>query len=133
MFVHAVAGVDDAAAADAGQLVRGSRRGVPQDDHVGCHRLERPRGVGQRLALGDARPGRGHAERVGAEPLFGQLERHACPRAGLEEQVDDRPPAQGRHLLNRPERHFLHGGGRLHDEVDFVRLQLVDAEQMTAP
>ncbi len=55
VLVHAVAGVDDARPADARQQVAGAGRGVAQHDHVGRHRLDVQRGVGERLALEHAR------------------------------------------------------------------------------
>ena len=89
-------------AADPRQQVRRAGRGVAHHDHVGRHRLEVARGVEQRLALGDARRRGRDVQRVGAEPLLGDLERGPGARARLEEQVDDRPAAQRRDLLDRP-------------------------------
>jgi hypothetical protein len=132
MLVHAVARVDDAGAADLRELGAGAGRVVPHDDHVGRHRFERPRGVGERLALGDARAGGGHAEGVGAQALLGELERHARARARLEEEVDDGPAAQRRDFLDRARTDFLHRQRGLEDQVDLVRLEVGDAEQMPA-
>ena len=132
MLVHAVAGVDDAGPADARELMRRARRRVAHHDHVRRHRFERPRGVGERLALRHARSRRRHAERVGAQPLLGQLERHARARARLEEQVDDGAAAQRRHFLDRPRADFLHRERGLEDQLDFAGLEVGDAEQMPA-
>ncbi len=120
VLVHAVAGVDDRRAADAREQVRRARRGVPHHDHVGRHRLEVAHGVDERLALGHAR-GRGRdAERVGAQALLRDLERRARARARLEEEVHDRPAAQGRHLLDGAAANLLHRLGGVEDERDLV-------------
>ena len=132
VLVHPVAGVDDARAADLRQQVRGARRGVPHHDHVRRHRFEVERGVDQRLALGDARGRDRDAQGVGAEPLLGDLERHARPRARLEEQVDDGAAAQRRHLLDRARADFLHRLGGVEDQDDLLGRELLDAEQMPA-
>ena len=44
--------------------------------------------------------GRGEVDRVGRQALFGQLERRARARRGLDEEVDDRLAAQRRDLLD---------------------------------
>ena len=59
----------------------------------------------------------GDAQRVGAQPLLGDLERRARPRARLEEQVDDGPAAQRRHLLDRPRADLLHRLGGVEDRA----------------
>ena len=68
--------------------------GIAHDEDVGVHRLQRVDRVEHRLAL-HARGGL-HVEvhDVGAEPLRGELERHARARAGLEEQVGDGVPGE---------------------------------------
>ena len=100
VLVGAVAGVDHAGAQARGEHLGGARLGVAHDHHVGRHGVEVPRGVEQRLPL-HRRGGRARdVDRVGRQPLGGDLERG--PRAGrrLEEQVDDRLPPQRRHLLD---------------------------------
>ena len=85
-----------------GEQVGGARLRVAHHDHVGRHRLEVPRRVEQRLALGRRRRRARDVDRVGRQPLGGDLERRARARRRLEEEVDDRLAAQGRHLLDRP-------------------------------
>ena len=72
----------------------------------------------------------GDVERVGAQPLLGDLERRPRPRARLEEQVDDRPAAQRRHLLDRPRADLLHRLGGVEHEHDLLGRQVRDAEQV---
>ena len=74
--------------------------------------------------------GDGDVQRVGAEPLLGDLERRARARARLVEQVDDRLAAQRRHLLDRPLADLAHRLGGVEDEVDLVRREVGDAEQI---
>ena len=81
--------------------------------------------------LRHARGGRRDAERVGAQALLGDLERGAGARARLEEQVHDRPAAEGRHLLDGPSANLLHGLGRIEDERDLVGVEAGDPEQVT--
>jgi hypothetical protein len=61
---------------------------VADDDHVGAHRVERLRGVDQRLALLHARLRGVHVDDIRAEPLSGDLERQQRAGAVLEERVD---------------------------------------------
>ena len=56
-------------------------------DHVGRHRVQVARGVEQRLALGRRRGRAGDVDRVGREPLGGDLERGARARRRLEERL----------------------------------------------
>ena len=59
-------------------------------------------------------------ERVGAQPLLGDLERGAGARARLVEQVDDGLAAQRRHLLDRPLPDLAHRLGGVENEIDLV-------------
>ena len=106
--------------ADPRQQMAGARRGVAQHDHVGRHRLDVHRGVGQRLALQHARRRHRDVQRVGAETLLGDLERGPRPRARLVEQVDDRLAAQRRHFLDRPLADLAHRFGGVEHAVDLV-------------
>ena len=114
--VAAVAGVDDVHVGAAGAVeVRGDqvrRAGlrVADDEHVGVHRHQVVDGVEQRLALARRRHADVEVDHVGGQPLGGDLERRARARRVLEEQVEHRPAAQQRHLLDvalgdRRERH----------------------------
>ena len=108
-------------------------RGVPQHDHVGRHRLEVQRGVDQRLALHHARGGDRDVQRVGAQPLLGDLERRARARARLEEQVDDGLAAQRRHFLDRRAGRSPSSPRRCRGSSDdLLGRQVGDAEQVLA-
>ena len=74
--------------------------------------------------------GHGDVQRVGAEPLLGDLERGPRPRARLVEQVDDRLAAQRRHLLDRPLADLAHRFGGVEHAVDLVGREVGDAEQV---
>src|SRR5262249_37589799 len=71
--------------------------------------------------------------RIGAQPLFGDLERGPRPRARLVEQVDDGLAAQGRHLLDRPLADLAHRLGGVEDQEDLVGGEVVDAEEILLP
>src|SRR5262249_43262086 len=70
--------------------------------------------------LRDARALRGDVHRVGAQALFGELERDARPRARLEEEVDDRLSAERGHLLDRALADLLERFGGVEDESDLI-------------
>ena len=122
-----------ARAAGPGEQVGRPGRGVPHHDHVGRHRLEVLDRVDQRLPFRHARRRRGDAERVGAQPLLGDLEGRAGAGAGLEEEVDHRAPAQRRDLLDGPAADLLHRHGGVEDQRDLVPLHAGDAEQVPRP
>ena len=100
--------------AGVGEPVRRTRGAVAHDDRVGAHRLERQRGVLERLALGQRGALGGEVDDVGREPLGGGLERDPGAGGVLEEQVDHGPAAQRRQLLDRPvgQRPHLRRGAR---------------------
>src|SRR5207249_5781681 len=89
-----------------------------------------PRRVGQRLALAGAR-GRGRdVHRVGRQPLSGDLERGAGPRARLVEEIDDGLAAERGHLLDVALRDLLEGAGRIEDARDLPRRDALQPEQV---
>ena len=75
---------------------------MPDDQSVHAHRGDGQHGVAQRLALGHRGALGADVDHVGRQPLAGDLEGRAGPGGVLEEQVDDRAPAQCRQLLHRP-------------------------------
>jgi hypothetical protein len=77
MLVLAVAGVDDARPAPAGDEVGAARPRRAADDRVGLVRAQRQDGVLERLALLDARAARAEVHDVGAQALGRQLEARA--------------------------------------------------------
>ena len=68
-------------------------------DDVRMHGVERDRGVDQRLALAHGGGADRHVHNVGAEPFARKLEGGLGPGRDLEEQVDERSPAQRNLLL----------------------------------
>ena len=105
---------------------------LPDDDRVGVHGLDVPDRVEERLPLRDARLRGAHVHHVGTEALAGELERRARPRGRLEEQVDDRAPAQRGALHLRPWRpHPREDPLRCVEEGgDVLRGELLDPEQV---
>ena len=93
MLVRAVAGVDDGTVDLARQQMHGARLIMAHHDDVGPHRVERHRGVDERLAFLHAGIADRHVHHVGAQALAGDLERGLRARRSLEEQVDLRAPA----------------------------------------
>ena len=94
MLVLAVAGVHDSCVGEPRHVPGGADLRVPEDDHVGVVGRERERGVLERLALVDGRPGGLERHRVRREALRRELEagRRACRR--LVEHVQDQPAAE---------------------------------------
>ena len=132
MLVRAVAGVDDGAIDLARQQMRGAGVVVAHDDDVGPHGVEGDRGVDQRLALLHARRGDRHVHHVGAEPLAGEFERGLRARRGLEEQVDQRAPAQRRALLLDLAADVDGGVREIEQVLDLGPRKTLDAEQVAA-
>jgi hypothetical protein len=56
------------------------------------------------------------------------LEARAGARRRLEEEVDDRPAAQGRNLLDRPLSDFPHALRCVEDALDVVADEVFDAQ-----
>ena len=132
MLVRAVAGVDDGAIDLARQQMRGAGLMVAHDDDVGPHGVERDRGVDQRLALLHAGGGDRHVHHVGAEPLAREFERGLRAGRGLEEQIDERAPAQGGAFLLHLPRDVDGGVGEIEQVLDLGPRQALDAEQVAA-
>jgi hypothetical protein len=125
VLVHAVAAVDDVRVHALGEHLGRAGVLVAHDDEVARHRRERGGGVAQTLAL-DGRRGRaGHVDRVGREALGRDLEARARAGRGLEEQVDDRAPAQGRQLLDAALVDLLERLGGVEDERDVIGGEVV--------
>ena len=130
MLVAAVAGIDHGGPDGTGKKLDRTAVGMPHDEEVGMHRVERCRGVDQGLALLDG-AGRGcHVDDIGAESFARQFERRAGPCRAFEEHVDLGAAAQQvTLLLGAPvERHV--GVGQIQKKVDVVRRQILDAKQV---
>ena len=89
-----VAGVDNCCVNFLGKKFHGAGIGVPDDQYIGMHRIQRHRRVDHRLAL-FYRAGRDrHIHDIAAKPLAGEFEGGLRPGRVLEEQIDDRAAAQ---------------------------------------
>src|SRR4029079_4060178 len=130
MLVRPVARVDHVRFDAFGEKLGRARRAVADDDHVDPHRLEVPRCVDERLALGHAGAGRGDIDGVGRQTLLGKLERDACARRCFEEQVDHRRAAERGDLLDRPLADLLEWFGRVENELDLLAAQWLEPEEI---
>src|SRR5262245_37318089 len=97
------------------------------------HRLQVERSISERFPFDHAGRGDGDVERVGAQPLFGDLKRRASSRARLEEQIDDGLATEGRDFLDRPLPYFFHCLGRVENERNLLWRQVGNAEQVLPP
>ena len=132
VLVRAVAGVDDATVDHPRQQVRRALRAVADDDNVGAERLERFAGVQKRFALGERRRLGGEVDHVGVKPHGGQLETDARAGGRLDEKIDHRASAQGRHFFDRTLTDRLEGASGVEDDANLVGTQRLNVEQMFA-
>src|SRR5690606_28884483 len=130
MLVPAIARVDHVRRDAVGEELRGTGRGVTDHDHVDPHRLEIARRVDERLALLHAGSRGRDVHGICGQPLLGELERDACARRRLEEQVDDRLAAQHRHLLDRALADLLERLGGVEDRADLFRTESLEAGEV---
>ena len=128
VFVLPVSGVDHRRGKMPREEVRRTGRRVAHHDDVGIHRCQGVQRIDERLALGEARTERLDADRIGAEPLGGDFETRAGARRRLEEQVDDRPPAEGVELLAR--RYRLEMPAAIEQTLDLSAIQVFDSQQV---
>ncbi len=122
----------------AASTICASRFGAPglvvaHHQQVAMHGVQRGRGVDQRLALVHRGRGDRHVDHVGAEPLAGQLEAGAGAGAVLEEQIDQRAPAQqvALRLAGAVEQHIALG--EVEQLADRGRFQPFDRQKMFLP
>src|SRR5690606_28156386 len=94
------------------------------------HGLEVARGIDQSLPLLHAGAGRGDIDRIGGEPLLGELEGHSRPGRGLEEEVDNGLASQYRDLLDGPFADLLEGLGGVEDSGNLVGIQVLEPDQV---
>ncbi len=130
MLMRAIARVDDGAIDLFCEQMHRAGLGMAHHDDVGPHRVQRHRRIDQRLALFDARSRDRHVHDVGAKTLAGQFEGRLGPCRSLEEEVDQRPPAQGRALFLDLAGHFNCRLGKIEEKVDVWRGKPFDPEQM---
>ena len=130
--VRAVPGVDDAAGNVARDEVLRAGRAVPHDQEIDLQRLDVAYGIQQRLAFGET-AGRGaHIDDVGAQPLFGQLERHPRAGRGFDEEVHHRLAAERGDFLHVPRGDFLELLGGVEDVGDLLCGEIVQTQQVFA-
>ena len=132
MLMGAVAGVDDRAVDLLRQQLDRAGRVMAHDQDVGAHGVERHGRVDQRLALLHGGGRHVHVHDVGAEPLARQLEGALRAGRGLEEQVDQRSPAQDVALL--VDLAVAVGGlvGEIEQCVDLACRQVLTGQEMAA-
>jgi len=94
MGMAAVAGIDNRNLDRAGQKVGGAGGGVSDHDGIDAHGLDVPSGVGERLALADARAPLREIHHLGAESLGRDGEADSRSSAVLEEEIGDEPPLE---------------------------------------
>ena len=94
MLAGAVAGVDHRAIHDRGDVGGRAARAVADDQSVGAHRVERARGILERLALLDRAMFDLHRHDLRAEAVGGDFEAQQRPRRIFEEGVDDGQPVE---------------------------------------
>jgi len=99
--VAAVACVEHGAVNSASDELGPARSALPHHQRLGAHRLDRARGVGDRLAFGDARTGRAKVHNIGAEPASSDGETEPSARGNFEKQVGDNPAFERVESLGR--------------------------------
>jgi hypothetical protein len=102
--------------------------GVAHDHQVGIHGVEGASRVEDALGLLETRARRREVQNVRREALRSDLEARAGARRRLEEEVDDRPAAQGRNFLDDPLGDFPHAFRGVEDALDVVAVEVFDAE-----
>src|SRR3989304_4674542 len=130
MLVGPVPGIDDRGPQAIGQDLGGPRSRMADHHHIRVHGLKGLAGVEEGFALGDGGGGRRDVDYIGAQPLAGDLERGPRPRARLVEEVDHGLAPKGGDLLNLSGGDLFHRVGRVQDELDLLRLELADRQQI---
>ena len=130
VLVLAVARVDHVGGRPLRRQLRRADLRVADHDDVGAVGVERADGVLERLALVHAGARALEAHRVGGEPLGGQLERRRGARGALEEDVDDRAPAQRGDLLDLARQHALEALRGVEDALDVVAAEVGHVDQV---
>ena len=132
VLVLAVAGVDDVRLGHPRDELRRADLRVADHDHVRVVGAERERGVLQRLALVHRRAGGLDAERVGGEPLRGELEARRGARRGLVEEVDDEAALAASAASSPRARARARTCARAEQALDVVAVEVGDREQVAA-
>ena len=133
VLVRAVARVDDAGVEALREELGGPGGGVAQDDDVDVVGLEDEGGVLEGLALDEARTAGGNVDHVGAQAHRREFKARAGAGAGFDEEVDQRPAAQGGDFFHVARTDLLELTRGVEQEGDFGRAQVLDRQQILAP
>ena len=131
VFVAAVAGIEHGAIDFLGQKVDGAGMGMPHDQQVRVHGIERQGGVDQGLALFDRTGLHGHVHHIRPETLAGQLETGLRPSRILEEHVDLGEPRQFLAMFDRSPVQFDIFVGQIQNCGDLIRFKRFDPQKMS--
>src|SRR5947208_7573432 len=102
MLVRSITRIDDVRLDSLGEKLRGTRRAVPDDNHIDAHRLEIASRIDKCLTLEDARASRRNVHRVRGQSLLCKLERDSRASRALEEKIDDGRAAKSGNFFYRP-------------------------------
>ena len=114
----------------AGEQLDGAAFRVADDQYIGVHRVQRQRGVDQRLALLDGAGLHGHVHHVRAQPFAGQFKARLRAGRGLEEHVDLGEPRQHVGVLGRLAVQVHIGFGQVQDPGNVLRLEMLDPQKV---
>ena len=114
-----VARIDDAGSYPRRKEIRGTCRGMAQNDQVDLQGFDVFYGIEEGFSFSQTAGIGGHVDDISREPLFGKFERGSCASAGLHEEIDHRFPSKGRDFLNFSLRNFLEF---LADEYNIVEV-----------
>ena len=132
VLVGAVPRVDHWNVENPRKVERRAGGGVADHDHVGLQRLDVFGRVAQGFALRGAAAGGVEGDNVGAQPLGGHVEGHPRPRAGLEEEIDDRLAAQGGYFFHAARQRALERGRGGVDLLDLGEREFLEGDQVSA-
>ena len=103
---------------------------MAQNDDVRCHRFKITGCVEQGLTFNDARASDRNIERVCTQTFLSDFELRTGASTRLVEEVDDGLSTERGNFFYRPRTDLLHRFGCIEDQVNFVRIQVADAEKM---
>src|SRR5664280_537781 len=109
----------------------GAGRAVPDHEGVGRHRVDGQQRVAQRLALRRRRALGSEVERVGGQPLLGQLERRTGAGGVCEEEVDDRASSQRGEFFDVAALDLVHLGGRVENGIHVLAGEVGRGEEVS--
>src|SRR5205823_5635262 len=132
MFMRAVAGVDHARTQTLGQELARAGAAMAQDNDIDMIRFQNLSGVLQSFAFAQARSGGRNVDHVRAQPKSSQLERSASACTRFDKKINERFPAQRRHLFDFARAYLFEGISGVENEIDFIDRQLAQPEQIFA-